>query len=174
MKAKIMTIKRFQTFAALLTLAIVTSAVSCKRLPSQPEDLPKLYPTTIEVTFGGEIVPDVSVIMTPTDAALKKWKSGGKTDEKGRCVVKTAFCYDGAPQGSYKLAFSKLEERIGDELEDMQPLSLIPMKYLPQNTELTLDVKPEKNVVRLELDGGQEIFPVPKGTVPSPRMKRGG
>ena len=166
--------KKFQAFAAVLTLALAASAVSCKRLPPRPEDLLELYPTTIEVTFGGEIVPDVSVIMTPTDAALKKWKSGGKTDEKGRCVVKTAFCYDGAPQGSYKLAFSKLEERHGDELEDMQPLSLVPLKYLPMNSDLTIDVKPEKNNVKLELDGGQEIMPVPKGTVPSPRMKRGG
>lgn len=166
--------KKFQAFAAVLTLALAASAVSCKRLPPRPEDLPELYPTTIEVTFGGEIVPDVSVIMTPADPALKKWKSGGKTDEKGRCVVKTAFCYDGAPQGSYKLAFSKLEERHGDELEDMQPLSLVPLKYLPMNSDLTIDVKPEKNDVKLELDGGQEIMPVPKGTVPSPRMKRGG
>ncbi|MDO5309723.1 MAG: hypothetical protein Q4G03_09600 [Planctomycetia bacterium] len=164
--------KKIAVLLSLFLTALLATLTSCKRLPPRPDDLPTLYPTKITVTFGGQRVEDVAVILMPIQPELRKWKSGGKTDAQGCCEVKTAFCYQGAPEGQYRLAFSKLQERLGDELADMQPLSLIPMKYLPMNTELTLEIKPEKNEFLLELDGGEEVFPVPKGATPGPKMKR--
>ena len=155
----------------LLTLALLATA--CKRLPDRPEDLPSLYPVRLNVTFGGAPVEGVTVNMTPLDPALKKWKSGGQLDAEGRLEVKTGFYYEGAPEGEYRISFAKLQERWGDTLEDMQPLSLIPLKYGPLKSELTVSVKPEKNDITLELDGGEEIVPVPKGATLNPRMKKG-
>ncbi len=152
---------------AMLTLVALTSA--CKRLPDRPDDLPQLYPVVLRVTFGGAPVEGVTVNMTPLDPALKKWKSGGQLDAEGKLTVKTGFYYEGAPSGEYRISFAKLQERWGDTLEEMQPLSLIPLKYGPQKSDLTVEVKPEKNEITLELDGGEEIVPVPKGATLGPR-----
>ena len=90
-------------------------------------------------------------------------------DAEGKLTVKTGFYYEGAPSGEYRISFAKLQERWGDTLEEMQPLSLIPLKYGPQKSDLTVEVKPEKNEITLELDGGEEIVPVPKGATLGPR-----
>ncbi len=146
---------------------------SCQRLPDRPEDLPELFPVEIVATFGGKPIKDVTVNMTPVDPTLKKWKSGGRTNEEGKVVVKTGFYYEGAPQGEFRLSFQKLEERVGDTLAEMQPLSRIPLKYGPTRSELTLKVESNKKKTeyRFDLDGGEEIVPVPKGTVPGPMKK---
>lgn len=162
---------RVLAIATLLTLAILTNA--CQRLPDRPKDLPTLYPVQLTATFGGVPVEGVTVNMTPLDPALKKWKSGGQLDAEGKLSVKTGFYYDGAPVGEYRVSFAKLQERWGDTLEEMQPLSLIPLKYGPQKSELTVEVKAEKNAISLDLDGGEEIVPVPKGAKADPRMRRG-
>lgn len=79
--------------AASFCAAIISA--SCAKLPERPEDLPELYPTVIVATFGGQPVENVTVNMTPLDPALKKWKSGGRTDAEGKVVVKTGFYYEG-------------------------------------------------------------------------------
>lgn len=167
-KDKRLTLLAFAVFAALVTTALC----GCKRLPPRPEGMPELYPCTMHVTFGGEIVEGVRVGLISDDPALKKWRAGGVTDAEGNVVIKTAAYYDGAAAGTFKLSFSKSEDRLGDTLEEMQPLSLIPLKYLPVNTQLTVEIKPEKNEFVYELDGGQEVFPVPKGSVQPPKHKR--
>lgn len=160
-------------FLIAASIGAVIISASCARLPERPEDLPELYPTVIVATFGGQPVENVTVNMTPLDPALKKWKSGGQTDAEGKVVVKTGFYYEGAPQGEFKLSFQKLQERVGDTLEDMQPLSLIPLKYGPTRTDLTITIAPEKKKTeyRFELDGGEEIVPVPKGATLGPRKR---
>ena len=165
--------RAFCASAILATLVAAFFSVSCRKLPDKPDDLPTLYPVVLNVTFGGQAIEGVSVNMTPLDPALKKWKSGGLTDGAGQVVVKTDFYYEGAPACEYRISFAKLQERWGDSLEDMQPLSLIPLKYNHDLSELTVEIKPEKNEITLELDGGEEIVPVPKGTIPGPKMKSG-
>ena len=124
---------------ALAMLTLVALTSACKRLPDRPDDLPQLYPVVLRVTFGGAPVEGVTVNMTPLDPALKKWKSGGQLDAEGKLTVKTGFYYEGAPSGEYRISFAKLQER------------------------------PEKNEITLELDGGEEIVPVPKGATLGPR-----
>lgn len=167
-KDKRLTLLAFAVFAAVAASALG----GCKRLPPRPEGMPELYPCTMHVTFGGEIVEGVRVGLISDDPALKKWRAGGVTDAEGNVVIKTAAYYDGAAAGTFKLSFSKSEDRLGDTLEEMQPLSLIPLKYLPVNTKLTVEIKPEKNEFVYELDGGQEVFLVPKGSVQPPKHKR--
>lgn len=168
------TTKNNQSALVALLVVVATCALGCKRLPDRPEDLPKLYPIEIVATFGGEPIEGVTVGMTSTDPALKKWRSGGQTDAEGRVVVRTGMYFEGAPEGEFKLSFQKLQERVGDTLEDMQPLSLIPLKYSPARTELTVEVKPnpKKTELVFELDGGEEVVAVPKGATLGPRKGR--
>ena len=159
------------TLAMLTALALVaTLAISCRRLPPRPDDLPELYPVEIVATFGGAPVEGTIVNLTPTDPALKKWKSGGRTDATGRATIRTGMFFDGAPSGEFRLSFQNMRERVGDTLEDMQPLSLIPLKYGPLRTDLTVEIKPSKKKTELffELDGGEEIVPPPKGATLGP------
>ena len=165
-------VKSISSLRALVALAIVAAcAFGCNRLPDRPEDLPELYPLEIVATFGGKPVEGVTVSMTSLDPALKKWRSGGQTDAEGRVVIRTGMYFDGAPEGEFKLSFQKQQERVGDTLEDMQPLSLIPLKYSPARSELTVEVKPNRKKTELvfELDGGEEIVAVPKGATLGPR-----
>ncbi|MBQ9372975.1 MAG: hypothetical protein IJM30_00940 [Thermoguttaceae bacterium] len=157
--------------ALLAALVVFLAQSGCNRLPPKPEGLPELYPCVVTATFGGKPVEGVRVALTSTDPGSRKWRSGGATDAKGRCVVKTAFYYKGAPEGAFKISFAKTEEQLGDTIEEMQPLSLIPIKYSPMKSTLTVEVKREKNEFSFELDGGEERFPIPKGSVPPPRFK---
>ena len=155
----------------LLLILFTVTALGCSRLPERPEGLPELHPCTIEATFGGEPVEDVMVSLKSKDAKYK-WKTGGKTDKNGVAKLKTAFAFPGAPEGEFIVSFSKTQERLGNTLEEMSPLSLIPIKYGPgKSTESVVVVKKEKNRFTFALDGGEEVFPVPKGAVPMSRGK---
>lgn len=152
-------------FAASAVVGIA-AANGCRR-PERPEGLPELYPCEIVVTFGGEPLEGVLATLTPESPELKKWRAGGTTDAEGRVEVKTAFCWEGVAAGTYRLGFTKEEERVGDTAEEMTPISLIPLKYAPQNSELTFEAKPGKNKATFELDAGEELFPTPTGFMPS-------
>ena len=151
---------------------IILICVGCRRLPDRPEDLPTLYPCEINVTFGGKTIEGVQVSLVSDSPELKKWRAGGVTDAEGNVVLKTSFCYEGVPEGTFVLSFSKSEERLGNTLEEMTPLSLIPLKYTPGKSKMNVTIKPEENKLQFKLDGGEERFPVPKGARQSPRMKR--
>jgi hypothetical protein len=156
----------------LALLVVCTLFVTgCRRLPDRPEDLPELHPCTITVTFGEKAIEGVSVSLTSAEPGYK-WKAGGTTDDKGVVRIKTAFAFPGAPAGKFNVSFSKMEERVGDTLEEMSPRSLIPLKYGPGKSEETVEVQPGKNNFSFTLDGGEEIFPVPKGAVPIPSKMR--
>ncbi len=155
----------------ILTFMLIV-VCGCRRLPERPEGLPELYPCKITVTFGGEPVENVNVSLLP-NGTDSKWKSGGKTDEKGCVEVRTAFAYPGAPQGTFTVAFTKTEEQVGMTLAEMMPLSLIPLKYGPDRSKEVIDVKPGKNEFQFTLDAGEEKLPIPKGAyIPSARMKK--
>ena len=156
-------------YVLLLFALLLVSA--CQRLPDRPADLPELHPCTVSVTFGGEAIEGVTVSLV-SDIQGYKWKAGGKTDEKGIVKLKTAFAYPGVPVGTFKVSFSKMEERVGNTLEEMSPRSFIPLKYGAGKSEEVVEVKPGKNNFTFTLDGGEEIFPVPKGAVPMPSKMR--
>ena len=162
MKARRRDCKNWKAAALFLGIAL---AVGCRQ-PERPEGLPELYPCEIVVTFGGEPMEGVLATLTPETPELKKWRAGGTTDVEGRIKVKTAFCWEGIAAGTYRLGFTKEEERVGETAEEMTPTSLIPLKYAPQNSELTIEAKPEKNKFTFELDAGEEMFPVPTGYMP--------
>ena len=152
-------------------LAMVFTCIGCQRLPDRPEGLPTLYPCEIEVSFGGKAIEGVQISLVSEAPELKKWRAGGITDSAGKAILRTAFCYVGVPEGVFEISFSKSEERLGNTLKEMAPLSLIPLKYSPGKSDMTVAIQPEENQFRFELDGGEERFPVPRGAVQSPKMK---
>ena len=156
-------------FVLLLFASLLVSG--CQRLPDRPADLPELHPCTITVTFGGEAIEDVTVSLI-SDVQGYKWKAGGTTDKKGVVKLKTAFAYPGVPVGTYKVSFSKMEERVGNTLAEMSPRSFIPLKYGAGKSEEIVEINSGKNNFTFALDGGEEIFPVPKGAVPMPSKMR--
>lgn len=162
MKTKI---SAFFRVACVLSLGIVlTGFAGCRRLPDKPEGFPPLYPCTVTVTFGGRAIEGVKVGLRPVDDD-SKWQAGGNTDDKGVVKVKTSFAYDGAPEGRYVISFAKTEDRLGNTIEDMQPLSLIPLKYGPDRSEEIVEIEPKKNEFVFALDAGEEVVPPPKGAV---------
>lgn len=146
-----------QKLSVLLLVGLI--AVGCRRLPPPPDGLPPLYPCKITVTFGGEAIEGVAVTLIPEDPAVK-WRSGGRTDANGMVELKTSFAYSGVPEGSFRVGFDKTEDSVGKTLEEMMPISLFPVKYRPERTKETIEVKPEKNEFVFILDGGRERLPV--------------
>lgn len=149
----------YRLFSVLL--ACIAVSVGCRRLPPPPEGLPPLHPCTISVTFGGEAIQGVNISLVPKDSN-SKWKSGGKTDESGKAVLRTSFAYPGAPEGVYTVGFDITKESHGDTAETMAPISLIPLKYRPDRSSETVEVKPGKNEFSFTLEGGEERLPVSK------------
>ena len=145
----------------LLCFAVFT--LGCGKYPDRPADLPPLHPCKITVTFGGEPKENVTVALISDQKT--KWKSGGQTDKKGVVQLKTAFAFDGVPEGDYTIAFSKWEDRVGNTLEEMVPMSMIPLKYGPKESKETISVKKGKNNFKFSLDAGEEKTPTPKGFV---------
>jgi hypothetical protein len=148
-----------RVFVILLLCFFVTG---CRRLPPVPDDLPQLYPCKITATFGGEAIEGVRISLISTESGYK-WKSGGRTDKNGTAEIKTSFAYSGAPKGKFIVAFDKTEESHGDTIEEMTPISLIPVKYRPDQSTEVVEINEGKNEFTLTLDGGKERLPVPKG-----------
>jgi hypothetical protein len=128
----------------------------CSRLPPKPNDLPELYPCTVEVAFGGEKINDVSVILIPEDKNVS-WGASGKTDAEGLAQIKTGMYYSGVPQGKYKIAFVKTIPQEGKRSNKLPkpPLSVIPLEYSPGKSQLTLEVNAEQSHHCFELKSGR-------------------
>ncbi len=126
----------------------------CTRLPEKPDGMPELTPCRIVVSFGGEKLAGVSVLLQPLDPKMKSWPAGGQTDEQGRAVLKTAAYYEGVVPGDYIVSFQKNAE---PELRpDDMPLpakSLVPLKYQRHNSEETLTVTKDKTEYVFDLEG---------------------
>ena len=93
--------------------AIFLSAVLCCVLLSagcggggraKPKDMPPLYPVTLTFTQEGVPVDEASIVLNSSG----KWAVAGMTDEKGEVNLVTNGFYDGAPEGSYKIAVTKI------------------------------------------------------------------
>jgi hypothetical protein len=153
---------KFAYYCVITILFLCFLGTGCKKLPPPPEGLPKLYPCIITVTFGGEAIEGVRVSLTSAESNYK-WKSGGSTDKNGVAEIRTSFAYPGAPRGKFILAFDKIEDCLGNTLEEMTPISLIPLKYGLNKSAEIVEIKEGKNEFTFTLDGGKERLPLPKG-----------
>jgi hypothetical protein len=117
------------------------------------------------VTFGGEKIEGVTVSLVSNDPNFK-WRSGGKTDKDGIAELRTSFAYSGVPEGTFTIAFFKTKDAPGgNTLEEMTPISLIPLKYSADQSKEIVEIKPSKNEFSFVLDGGEERLPLPQGNI---------
>lgn len=137
------------TFTLAISVTIISFLGACSRLPQRPEGMPELVPCTIEVSFGGETLENVGVLLHPKDRKTNPWPAGGSTDAQGRCVLKTAAYYTGVVPGEYTVTFQKYAEpEMGADGMPKPAPSLIPEKYgLARNAETILVTKDKKRYV---------------------------
>jgi len=138
-----------------LILSVVFWAFfGCQRLPERPEGMPELTHCTIHLTFGGERLQGVGVLLQPAFPQVSHWPSGGQTDAEGRAVMKTAAHYKGVVPGEYFVILQKYAE---PELRaDGMPLpakSLIPIRYSKADTTERIIITEGQTEYVLELEG---------------------
>ncbi|GHT30447.1 hypothetical protein FACS1894214_0330 [Planctomycetales bacterium] len=121
----------------------------CHRGPKRPADLPALTPCVISVTFGGEIMDGVGVLLTPEDKQVNKWSAGGKTNAEGKATMITSSVFEGVVPGHYIVSFKKS----GKPIDMNEPPSLLPKKYALGQSKETISVTKEKSEYVFELDG---------------------
>jgi hypothetical protein len=122
--------------------------IGCQRLPSRPEGMPDLVPCTVAVTFGGEKVDKVGIVLQPKNKAENNWSASGQTDAEGKAVLKTAAYYEGVAPGEYTISFQKYAPP-----EDMGPgTPLIPLQYSPGMSEETITVSSSQAEYVFELE----------------------
>ena len=143
-------IKKLTLCAFLLTMGMALLG-GCRRGVPKPDGLPPLYPCEIEVTFGGEAISGVGVLLRPSDPAMKRWGAGGVTDERGVVRPNTAHAFPGVAQGEYLVSFSKRASVEGGEMGE--EVSLIPVQYERKHSRLTLRVDKNNTHFKWELDG---------------------
>lgn len=134
----------------VIVLVVLLSFFGCRRTIPRPEGLPPLVPCTVSVTFGGEKIANVGVLLrskTPDN----RWGAGGRTNSDGKVVLKTAGAFEGVVPGEYVISFSRRvthsDGPMGGEY------SLIPEKYAPGRSEETITVTKDQAVYVFELDG---------------------
>ena len=131
----------------------------------RPEGLPKLYPLTITLTQQGKPLPGAAITLFPEGANIK-WACGGTTDEQGNASVRTHGIYNGAPEGTLKMAVFCNFSDAADQLKTLNPESpeyaqllkahpwynVVPKSYREQETTpLQIVVKPETNSVTIDI-----------------------
>ena len=140
--------------AAILAILHVNG---CQRLPDRPEGMPELTPCTIEVTFAGERLADVGVLLKPKDVVndtSSAWPAGGKTNTEGKAVMVTAAHYTGVAPGEYVVSFEKYAPE--EMRRDGMPLPakpLVPLKYSQKQSQETVAVTKSQAVYAFDLDG---------------------
>ncbi|MDR3183490.1 MAG: hypothetical protein LBT89_11350 [Planctomycetaceae bacterium] len=139
-------------------LSVFIFAGCGQNLPPKPEGLPKLYPCSISVTFGGEAKGGVRAVLEPEDED-SKWKPNGMTNDEGKVIPTTTYGYQGVPTGTYTLSFSLIEEPDDEAPRGTPAVSLIPLKYSSGQSQEKLEIKAGKNEFTFALDGGQEKIP---------------
>lgn len=120
----------------------------CKRGPKRPADLPKLTPCTISVTFGGQKVDGVGILLLPEDPQANRWSASGRTDVEGKAKMITSSVFEGVVPGSYMISFQKNAEQIGTE----PPPSVIPDKYTPGKSKEKIAVSENQKEYSFELE----------------------
>ena len=122
--------------------------IGCQRLPERPEGMPELVPCTVVVTFGGEKMEGVGILLQPANKQENNWPAGGQTDAEGKAVMKTAAYYQGVVPGEYTISFQKRSVP-----EDMGPgKPLIPLKYFPTQSQETIAVSKSQKEYVFTLD----------------------
>ncbi|MDR2755286.1 MAG: hypothetical protein LBC20_06230 [Planctomycetaceae bacterium] len=121
----------------------------CHWGPKRPADLPELTPCTIFVTFGGEVMEGVGVMLIPEDKQVNKWSSGGKTNIEGKATMITSSVFKGVVPGNYIVSFKKS----GQPVDMNEPPSLIPKKYMSGQSKETITVTKEQKEYVFELEG---------------------
>jgi len=87
------------SFSLVVLLGILVFIAGCG--PKLPGDLPKLYPTQIEVTAtDGSKVENATVLLYPVGGTEVV---GGTTNAQGIAEIRTRGEFSGAPAGKYKV-----------------------------------------------------------------------
>ena len=127
------------------------------------------YPVTGVVTYNGAPVGDATVGFVPAEEG--KPSAFGRTAQDGTYSLTTYEAGDGAPEGSYTVTVTKLEQVATDQTGSVTdesdpnyvpppdnpaptppPKSLVPKKYGSAKTSgLTRDVSSGENSIDLEL-----------------------
>ena len=88
----------FRTSLMFTLWSIFVFIVGCGQ--NLPDDLPKLYPTQIEITADGEKLAGAVVTLYPVGSGEA---AGAVTDDKGIAHINTRGHYAGAAAGKYKV-----------------------------------------------------------------------
>ena len=127
--------------------------IGCQRLPERPEGMPELVPCTVVVTFGGEAIEEVQIVLHPKNKEASNWSAGGQTDAEGKAVLKTAAYYEGVALGEYTISFQKhAQTEVGQGVMDVPTRSLIPVKYSPAHSKETISVSKTQTEYVFALD----------------------
>jgi hypothetical protein len=130
----------------------IAFVMGCRRL-ERPEGMPDLTPCTISVTFGGEIMEDVGIILTPIDKT-NNWSAAGKTDKEGKTVLKTRLYFNGVAPGNYTISFQKYAEpELSADGMALPAKLLIPKKYTSGNSKEIIEVTTDKSEYNFTLEG---------------------
>ena len=139
--------KTSRIFTLLIVLLLL---VGCRRTIPRPDGMPDLVPCTVTVTFGGETIENVGVLLRSTESG-NRWGAGGRTDTKGKIILKTAGAFEGVVPGEYIISFSKRVTRSDSPMGG--EVSLIPEKYAPGQSTETIIVTKDQAEYSLALDG---------------------
>ncbi|MDR1478523.1 MAG: hypothetical protein LBJ00_06225 [Planctomycetaceae bacterium] len=141
--------KIFVIVICAFILLVEFQITSCSRLPKRPADLPKLTPCTISVTFGGEVMQGVGVLMIPVDKEANKWSAGGITNQEGKATMVTSAAFQGVVPGEYIISFKKTGEPVSMD----EPPPIIPQKYLTGKSKETVNITTDQSEYTLTLEG---------------------
>jgi len=128
-------------------------AIGCQRLPERPEGMPELVPCTVVVTFGGEKIEGVRIILHPKNKEESDWAAGGQTDAEGKAILKTAAYFQGVVPGEYTISFQKHAPEEVERSGMWHPSKpLVPVKYSPANSRETISVPKSQTEYVFTLD----------------------
>ena len=140
-------------FFSLCFCVVLLCIIGCQRLPERPEGMPELVPCTVVVTFGGEAMEGVQIVLHPRNKEESDWAAGGQTDAEGKAVMKTAAYYQGVVPGEYTISFQKhAPVETGPGIMERPAKPLIPVKYSPANSRETITVSSSQTEYVFELD----------------------
>jgi len=165
-----MIIRNWFSAVALWGIFVFITGCGGAKLPS---DLPKLYPTQIEVVADGEKLDGASVLLYPIGSGETV---GGVTDAKGIAKINTRGQYAGAPAGKYKVCvnwsvivegptskkpaptdpkeLTKYNDRVASERQGKPVLE--PVYNDSRNTPLEVEVAEGKNSFSVEVKLSEE------------------
>ena len=78
----------------------------CRGNDGRPEDLPPLFPVTITVTQGEEVLEGAHVELVPQDSPNQPYRATATTDANGVAIMKT-YGFPDSPAGNHKIIVRK-------------------------------------------------------------------